>query len=274
MHTCLALTIRSWEDVDHKEKLFGELDKHLDPSILIASSTSFITWTLLVPQVTHKHRVFIGHPSIPHAGSFLEIYGNNPAWTQRCKEWYTSVAFDVIVMKRTIPGHVFNSFLSSNMRHGHKLVRNGVCSPEDVNTALRHLGRAFYGSHLFLSVLVVVGGDRGLQGGRELEERIRKEAIFLILYSGMKQKTFLPDFMVRPLCRCLGGLVGGNWPGRSQEYDQAAEEFERLLTKDGTIPAPVGVHQASSTLHGRIPLEVGQDPFSMAEKLQNLHEVK
>jgi 3-hydroxyacyl-CoA dehydrogenase, NAD binding domain len=273
-HPCACGLTRSWEDVDYKQKLFGELDKQLDPSILIASSTSFIPWTLLVPQVTHKHRVFIGHPTIPHVGCFMEIYGKNPAWTQRCKEWYDSVAFDVIVMKRTVPGHVFNSFLSLNMGHGNKLVRNGVCSPEDVNTTLRHLGRSLYGSHAFLGLLIAIGGDRGLQGGRELVKRIRKDAVFLILYSGMKQNTPLPEFMVRPLSRGLGGFLERILPDFPQEYQQAAEEVERLLTKDKTIPVQVAMQRGSSTMHERIPLEVGNDPFSLAERLRNWQAVK
>ncbi|CAB9505240.1 Lambda-crystallin homolog [Seminavis robusta] len=52
----------TWEDVDNKQKILQELDHLVDPSVIIASSTSFIPWTLLVTQCTHKHRILIGHP--------------------------------------------------------------------------------------------------------------------------------------------------------------------------------------------------------------------
>lgn len=56
----------SWERVDHKQRLLKELDEAIDPSILIASSTSFILWPLLVCQCQHKHRIIMGHPGMPH----------------------------------------------------------------------------------------------------------------------------------------------------------------------------------------------------------------
>ena len=137
-----------WENVENKQSVLAELDALVDPSVLIASSTSYIPWTLLSEGCTHKHRIMIGHPAIPHTHSFMEIYGVSPEWAAYCSKWYAQAGFDVIVMKQTIPGHIFNSFLRINMQHGLKLVSDGVCSPQDVNTAMRHFGRDLYGRHV------------------------------------------------------------------------------------------------------------------------------
>ena len=98
----------------------------------------------------------------------MEIYGSAPEWVQHSKEWYIKAGFEVIVLKKTIPGHVLNSFMKVNFAHGNKLVRDGVCSPADVNTAMRHLGRDFYGRNMYIVGVSMIGGERGFEGGREL----------------------------------------------------------------------------------------------------------
>lgn len=255
----------TWEDVDNKQKVLGELDEILDPSILISSSTSFISWTLLVTQCTHKHRVMIGHPTIPHIGCYVEIYGINPDWTNHCKEWYANAAFDVVVMNKTIPGHISNSFLMLNMNHGHDLIRKGVCSPADVHKVLRHLGKVFFGN-MYLGLLIAVGGDRGIEGGKELLARVQKDALFLILFSGMKQNTPLPDFVARPVSRLLGQFLEHTLPKPPEEYIQASEDFEHILTENGNIAPQVAWHQINKILYERVCLEVNNDPYGVPEQ--------
>ena len=251
----------SWEDVEHKQKILGELDAALDPSILIASSTSFIPWELLVGQCQRKHRIMIGHPALPHLLSFMEIYGSVPEWANHCQEWYTAAGFDVIVMRATIPGHVFNSFLRVNMDHGQSLVRQGVCSPEDVQKAMRHLGRDMYAGQMFLSLLMAIGGDRGVEGGKELGKRIRNDAVYLVLFSALKKRG-APDFLAIPCSKYLGRFISNSLlPQAPEEWLEAAKQFEKDITKNGQIPPQVAMHQASSKKYELIPLEVGNDPL-------------
>lgn len=251
----------TWEDVDHKQNFLAELDSLLDPSILLASSTSFITWPLLTSKCQHKHRIMIGHPAIPHTHSYMEIYGVVPEWVQHCKEWYANSGFDVVVMKKTIPGHVFNSFLRVNIDHGTSLVRKGVCSVEDVNKAMRHWGRDMYARHTFVSLLVGIGGDRGVEGGKELAQRIRKDAVFLIFYSALMEKNW-PDVLARPLSRHLGAFVEKNLlPQAPEEYLRAAEMLEEALTNGGEIPVTTALFNKGKNVYDIIPLEVDKDPF-------------
>ncbi|CAB9505239.1 expressed unknown protein [Seminavis robusta] len=193
----------------------------------------------------------------------MEIYGIAPDWVARCKEWYAKAAFGVIVMKKTIPGHVFNSFLRINLVHGDKLVRNGICSPEDVNQAMRSLGRSFYAGHGFLMTLILIGGDRGMKGGDELVERIKKDAIFLTLFSGMKQNTPLPDCITRSAARLLGRILEGILPDQALETKQVTEQIERAITEDGKIPIQQALLEKSRQIYELTPMEVDNDPFAM-----------
>jgi 3-hydroxyacyl-CoA dehydrogenase len=58
-----------FEDVDIKRTVLAKLDSLVDPAVIIASSTSFIPWTLLFEHCKHQHRLVIGHPAIPYMHS-------------------------------------------------------------------------------------------------------------------------------------------------------------------------------------------------------------
>ena len=252
----------TWENVENKQKVLGELDKALDPAILIASSTSFIPWQLLVKDCHHKHRIMIGHPTIPHLGCYMEIYGTIAAWTQHCQKWYAAAGFDVVVMKATIPGHVYNSFLRVNLEHGNSLVRQGVCSPEDVQKAMRHLGRSMYAAQFYLSLLMIIGGDRGVEGGKELGERIKDDAVYLVLFSALKNLG-TPDMFAKPFSQHVGRFISNHLlPKPPEEWLRASEQFEKDITQNGLITPAVAMHQASSEKFKLIPMEVGNDPFA------------
>lgn len=253
----------TWENVENKQSVLSQLDAMADPSILIASSTSFIPWQLLVENCVHKHRIMIGHPAIPHTHSFMEIYGIAPSWAQHCATWYRLQAgFDVIVMNQTIPGHVFNSFLRVNLTHGLKLIRNGVCSPQDVNTAMRHLGRDMYARHANVALFTMTGGDRGMQGGLELSKRIRNDAIYLTLFSGMKQRGW-PTMIASPLSKSLGRFIATLLPPPPEEWLDHCRLYEKTITQDGKIPVQTAYFQATSEVYSRVPFEPDNDPFKL-----------
>lgn len=254
----------TFEEVSNKQAVLGELDRLADPSTIISSSTSFIPHEMLVTQCTrHKERVMLGHPTIPHLDCLMEIYGTSSEWIERTKDWYEKAGFDVIVMKKTMPGHVFNSFLTMNNRHGAKLIRDGICSPEDVNKVARHLGRDMYARHSFLSILSTIGGDRGLQGGIELSAKIKSSAINIIFYSLMK-KIWMPDFIAnfvgRLMSRWLFDIVD---PPPPQEWLEACQELENKVTQNGTLAVQEGLFQQSASMYKRMPYEVGNDPWEL-----------
>ena len=254
----------TFENVCSKQQVLADLDRRLDPSVIITSSTSFIPWQLLVqccPRQT-QHRILIGHPAIPHMLSFMEIYGTSPAWVHYCKQWYTAAKFDVIVMQKTVPGHVLNSLMMNTLQHAHNLVRQCVCTPGDMNTAMRYFGRGLYASHLYLSLFTHIGGDRGREGGIELSRKIMSEAMFLVLFSGLKQRH-VPDFVANPVSRVLGRCLQSLMPPPPPEYMQASQSYEDIITDGGKIPLPTAQRQSSVEAYKRIPLEVGNGPFAL-----------
>lgn len=253
----------TYEEVDHKQALLAELDRLVDPLTIISSSTSFIPWDLLVANSTHKHRIVIGHPAIPHISCFMEIYASSPEWAEHAKKLYSSQGFDVIIMKKTIPGHVFNSFLLVNMKHGMKLVQDGVCTPQEVNTTMRFIGRDMYARHFFVSLITTIGGDRGMKGGNELSSKIKKDAISIIVFSGLKA-LWIPNALARAVSKfasnTLWSILDRPPPDSCVE---AMQSFESRVTEGGKVGVQEGLFRACSEMHTRIPHEIGNDPFKM-----------
>lgn len=252
----------AFEDVDLKQDLLAELDRKVDPNIIIASSTSFIPWNLLAQNCKNKHRILIGHPAIPHTHSFMEIYGSAQEWVHYCKQWYAQVGFDVIVMNKTLPGHILNSFLRVNLDHATTLIGDGVVSAEDCNTAMRHVGRDIYGRHALVALRTMIGGDRGFDGGTELAERIVRDAVYLILFSGMKRFR-VPDPIARPVGRNLGRLISKLLPASPEEWLQACRNYEETITDGGNIPVQTAYFQATSEMYKRVPFEPENDPLGI-----------
>lgn len=254
----------AFEEVDVKQDLLAQLDDLVHPEILIASSTSFIPWNLLAQNCLRKHRILIGHPAIPHTHSFMEIYGPNPEWTQYCKQWYQNVGFDVIVMHKTLPGHVLNSFLRVNLDHATSLIQDGVVSAQDCNTAMRHFGRDVYGRHALVALRTMIGGDRGFVGGTELATRITKDAVYLILFSGMKKHN-IPDAIARPVGRTLGRWIAKMLPASPDEWLQACQDYEATITNGGQIPVQTAYFQATLEMYKRVPFEPENDPLKITK---------
>lgn len=258
----------SVEHIESKQVILSKLDSLLQdrPSTLIASSTSYISHDLLVEQCQHHpERVLVGHPTIPYLDSFMEIYGTSATHVQAAQAWYSRSGFEAICMKKTIPGHLFNSFLTMNMRHGSKLVKDGVCTPTDVNVVLRHMGRFFYARHGYLSLLSTIGGDQGLRGGLELSSKIKVSAISIVFFSLLKKILFfLPKAWVRRCADFMARRLQNQIePPPAKEWIETCREFEAAVTQDGAIPVSTGLHEASQSMFERLPYEVGNDPFAI-----------
>lgn len=269
------------ETLQGKQVLLGELDQLADPRALIASSTSYIPHDLLVKNCrNHKHRIVVAHPpTSPYLDSLLEIFGTHPEWVAHAQTLYHSAGFDVILMSKLIHGHVWNSFFKLNLKHASKLVRQGVCTPQDVNTVLRHLGRDFCMRNSYLSHLSTIGGDRGLRGGLALQEDMARTAVEILVYAILK-KLWMPDWIAMTTSQILGRyLVAILEPSPLFAYLTACQEFQDQIVAASTIndherlDVSTALFCAFSTVYQQCPLEVHNDPFRSPKLLDESGEM-
>ena len=158
-----------------------------------------------------------------------------------------------------------------NMRHGNKLVMEGVCTPEDVNVVLRHMGRFMYARHGYLSLLSTIGGDRGLKGGLELSAKIKTSAISIVFFSLLRKVLlFFKDSWVRRIANFLAQKLQHKIePPPAKDWIEACGDFEAKVTKNGTVSVPAGLFQSAEAMFQRTPYEVGNDPFEVNIKKAN-----
>lgn len=129
------------ERVDFKTKLIGSLDAVLPESTIIASSSSGIPSSQFTGECkVNPGRVLIGHPfNPPHLIPLVEIVphpGTSPEIVQRTMAFYESLGKAPVLIKKEVPGFLANRLQAAIIAEAYSLVRNGVASPEDVDTAM------------------------------------------------------------------------------------------------------------------------------------------
>ncbi|MGF6261023.1 3-hydroxyacyl-CoA dehydrogenase [Paraburkholderia youngii] len=129
------------EQVDFKQKLFGQLDELLSPDVIIASSSSGTLMSEIQPGARlHPERCVIAHPfNPPHLIPLVEIVGGTKTsedTIKRAMEFYASIGRHPVRINKEMPGHVANRLQAALGREVYYLVSDGVISAADVDTAL------------------------------------------------------------------------------------------------------------------------------------------
>jgi 3-hydroxyacyl-CoA dehydrogenase len=129
------------EKIDFKKTLYRQLDELLNPSAIIASSSSGLTMSeIQLGAAIHPERCVIAHPfNPPHLIPLVEIVGGaktSEATIQRAAEFYTAIGQRTVRLNKEMPGHVANRLQAALAREVYYLVAEGVVSAADVDTAL------------------------------------------------------------------------------------------------------------------------------------------
>jgi 3-hydroxyacyl-CoA dehydrogenase len=129
------------ERIDFKQKLYGQLDQLLPPTVIVASSSSGLTMSEIQKgAASHPERCVIAHPfNPPHLIPLVEIVGGAKTSEQtirRAAEFYTSIEQRIVLLNKEMPGHVANRLQAALAREVYYLVAEGIVSAADVDTAL------------------------------------------------------------------------------------------------------------------------------------------
>ncbi len=131
------------EQLEVKRALYARLDAAAPAEALLASSTS----TIMVSEFQdacahHPGRVVLGHPfNPPHLIPLVEVGGGrltSPAAVQRALGFYRGLGKQPIELKQEIRGHVANRLQAALWQEAFNLVRAGVASVADIDTAIAH----------------------------------------------------------------------------------------------------------------------------------------
>ena len=129
------------ENIDVKKKIFGNLDNLVkNEHTIIASSTSCIVPSRFTEKLEHRKQCIVAHPvNPPHYVPLVEIV---PApWTdssvvERTKAIMKDIGQAPVILNKEVNGFLLNRMQYAIIMEGWRLVEDGVCSPEDVDTVM------------------------------------------------------------------------------------------------------------------------------------------
>ncbi len=147
-HTAPAAAVREAQFVQEnvperleiKNSLFAEIEPHLAPEAIVASSASGLMVREMQQGWRDPSRFLLGHPfNPPHLIPLVELIVNEltaEGVLEAAEEFYAQIGKVTIRVKREVPGHVVNRLQAALWREAIHLVASGVASVEDVDKAV------------------------------------------------------------------------------------------------------------------------------------------
>ena len=130
------------EDEGAKIALLAQLDAALDPSVIIASSSSGFLAARLRSDCKAGGRVIIGHPfNPPFLIPLVEVVGGEGVGegvVDRATAFYESLGSKVVVLQSEIKGYIANRIQSAVFREVLYLLSENVGSLADIDDAVTH----------------------------------------------------------------------------------------------------------------------------------------
>ena len=152
------------ERVDLKHELYAAVEPVLDADTIVASSASGLTLSEMQAGWQDPARFVLGHPfNPPHLIPLVEVMGNArtaPGVVDAARAFYEKAGKVTIEVRREVPGHVANRLQAALWREAIHLVKEGVATVEDVDTAVSS-GPGLRWAVMGPTLLFHLGGDDG-----------------------------------------------------------------------------------------------------------------
>lgn len=129
------------EDLPLKQKLFGEIEKHVRPDTILASNTSVIPITAIMQGLQNRERAVGTHWwNPPYLVPLVEVIGTQ--WTSpKTIEWtmalHKAIGKTPVHVKKDVAGFVGNRLQHALWREAIALVEHGICDAETVDTVIK-----------------------------------------------------------------------------------------------------------------------------------------
>ena len=156
------------EDLAIKRAVFRLAAQHAPADALLATSSSGLSISWIQEGVLGPERCLAAHNyNPPHLVPLVELSAGTLTTSEtieRARGFYRSVGRAPVVVHRDVPGYIGNRLSAALWREAVELVRSGVASVEEVDSAMRNgpgLRWAVMGPHLLYHLGGGAGGIRG-----------------------------------------------------------------------------------------------------------------
>jgi 3-hydroxybutyryl-CoA dehydrogenase len=215
------------EDLALKQGLFKQLDRLCAPEVVLATNTSSFLLSHLCRDVQGKDRVigihYISPAHIVRAVEVIVADFTPPALIAWARDFVAAIDH-VAVVCRENPGFLINRIQGTMLAEIHRIVDEGLASPEDVDTAVR----------------LSLGPRWALWGALACEDMIVNKRTMLALLEYMQQQTGQPQYQPTARLRAmvrdgkLGAMTGHGW------FDWNKPDAELIVERDRQLSALFG----------------------------------
>jgi len=127
-----------------KLKFWAELDRvvsaHNNTRVILASSTSNLPASSFTADLRHRAQCLVAHPvNPPFAIPLVELVKSpytDPQVVVRARAIMKQIGQSPIVLKKEVDGFCLNRLQYALLAEAYRLVEDGICDPEDVDTAV------------------------------------------------------------------------------------------------------------------------------------------
>jgi len=129
------------ERAAEKAELYEKLDGLLGEDVILTSNTSFMDIFALIPK-RRQGNTLIAHWYAPaHILPLVEVVKGpetRPEVVERMLEFHRQCGKTPVLMERYVPGFIVNRIQAAIMREASWMVLNDICSPEDIDNAIKY----------------------------------------------------------------------------------------------------------------------------------------
>ncbi|WP_112322807.1 3-hydroxyacyl-CoA dehydrogenase NAD-binding domain-containing protein [Oceanibium sediminis] len=129
------------EDLAVKQAIFADLLRHAPPGAVLATASSAIPISRILPDPTAQARCLVAHPVNPPAVlRLIELApgpGTSAQTVSRCAELFRDGGFTPVTLGHEVEGFVLNRLQGAVLREAYRLVEEGVTDVEGIDTVMR-----------------------------------------------------------------------------------------------------------------------------------------
>jgi 3-hydroxybutyryl-CoA dehydrogenase len=146
---CVSVVIEAVPEVlSLKQSVYRSLESVIPPTAILASNTSGFDPESLCAELIHPERFLIAHfwnpPYLLPLAEIVPSHKTRQTYVDAIEEQLEGIGLATIVLKKSIPGFIGNRVQFAILREALHLLRQGVASPEEIDTVIQlTLGRRY-----------------------------------------------------------------------------------------------------------------------------------